>query len=428
MLWTNKKFGKTGARRVLGSVLLFLLCGLFSLSCSLPASAATTWTSCENNITAYTNGLFGNGSRTLRANVYIIPTGTASSGQGNIWRIAFQGCNWTNSYSTFQHFTAAFSVVVGTPNGSGQTQVWSNGVQARDNQNDWSVEQDIVTSSTYQSGSYDYIVFTHNIQGSIQPGKTIDFDFNGSVFGFQTTAFGEFDMAITDLRVGISEDVEQASLQQLKNQNTTLTEIKALVENIKNNSSTSAIVDQQKSTNNKLDSVNNKLNSVDSDIKAQTQQEHQDAQKQLEESKKQTENQQATNDKLDREYNQDQQDRSDAEDAVDNSQTSADDSQASLQNSSQSLLDAMGATVNLIRDTPATNCKIPIDTGNLDLGEVDLCSVPNDVKQLINRVFGLVMIVGGLLLSLNIFHSAMDLFAQATGYSYNPPTVTGGKK
>lgn len=427
MLWTNKKFGKTGARRALGLVLLFLLCGLFSLSCSLPASAATAWTSCESTATVYRNGVESLANGTINLKQFY---GTSSySGVSTNWRINFNNCSWTNQYSTHQHFYASFSVVFQVDDQYNWGYVWSSGLSARDNQNYWSVESDEVTSVSYQSGSSNYIVFTHLIQGSVQPNQAINFDFNGVVLGVNKLQSAyNLSYMISDLRVSFSEDIDQNILRQLQNQSSDISSIKSLVEQIKNNSSVAGVISQQQATNNKLDSVNNNLNSVDSDIKAQTQQEHQDAQKQLEESKKQTENQQATNDKLDREYNQDQQDRSDAEDAVDNSQTSADDSQASLQNSSQSLLDAMGATVNLIRDTPATNCKIPIDTGNLDLGEVDLCSVPNDVKQLINRVFGLVMIVGGLLLSLNIFHAAMDLFAQATGYSYNPPTVTGGKK
>lgn len=124
----------------------------------------------------------------------------------------------------------------------------------------------------------------------------------------------------------------------------------------------------------------------------------------------------------------DAQDREDAQQAVNNSQSTASDSSSDISGASQSLLDAMAMTVNLIKDTPASNCQIPINdlgpNGVLDMGNIDLCDIPNDFKQVINRVFGLVMIVASLLLSVNIFNSAMDLFAQALGYSYKEPEVT----
>lgn len=135
--------------------------------------------------------------------------------------------------------------------------------------------------------------------------------------------------------------------------------------------------------------------------------------------------QQATNDKLDRQYNQDQQDRQDAQQQVEDAQASADGISDDYNDASASLLSTMGTIVGLIRDTPATNCSISVNDigqdGVLDLGNVNLCSVPNEVKQLINNVFGMVMIVASALLALNVFHAGLDLMSQALGYGYNIP-------
>ena len=129
----------------------------------------------------------------------------------------------------------------------------------------------------------------------------------------------------------------------------------------------------------------------------------------------------------DRQWQQEQSDRQDAQDAVDDSQDAADDASDDIGDATQSLLSAMSTTFALIRDTPASDCMMSITagaSGALQITDVDFCSVPNDMRQLINRVFGLVMIVASLLLSLNIFRSGMDLFAQATGYAYKEPEVT----
>lgn len=121
----------------------------------------------------------------------------------------------------------------------------------------------------------------------------------------------------------------------------------------------------------------------------------------------------------------DEQDREDFEQAQQDAQDAADDSAQDFSDSSQSLLSAMGTVVGLVRDTPATNCQIPVNdigpNGVLDLGNVDVCSIPNDVKQVLNRVFGLVMIVASAFLAWNVFNMGLNLLSQAMGYGYNVP-------
>lgn len=132
--------------------------------------------------------------------------------------------------------------------------------------------------------------------------------------------------------------------------------------------------------------------------------------------------QQQTNQKLDREWEQEQQDRQDFEDTQEDGEQAAQDTADDFNDSSQSLLSAMGTVVGLVRDTPASNCQIPVNdigpNGVLDLGNVDICNIPNDIKQVINRVFGLVMIIASALLAWNVFNTGIDLFAQVMGYSY----------
>lgn len=122
---------------------------------------------------------------------------------------------------------------------------------------------------------------------------------------------------------------------------------------------------------------------------------------------------------------QDAQDRQDAEDAIQDAQDAADDTADDFNDSSQSLLSAMGTVVGLVRDSPATNCQIPVNDlgpdGVFDLGNVDICSIPNDIKQVLNRVFGLVMIVASAFLAWNVFNMGLNLLSQAMGYGYNIP-------
>lgn len=389
MLWKmGRKSGKTGSKRVCGSALLLVLCGLCSLLSCLPASAIElTGGRAKLNITSFARG----------ANVYQYDDVRVSNGSitGSLYHVVDQIYSATTNIGVnTSNACGAGSLLYFTGNVSNANTAWS---------------------TPAPTGTQYFPVLWSEIDGD---NGNFSFAALYYVGGDNYTAIpiwnnvwlGGFLRHSTTATLTISAPTCLETRQTLTASD--LSEIKTQLSNIAWNTNVT-----QNEVRNQLNTLIEGVNTADTRLNTII-----SALSELKTS------QQATNDKLDREYNQDQQDRSDAQDAVDNSQTSADDSQASLQNSSQSLLDAMGATVNLIRDTPATNCKIPIDTGNLDLGEVDLCSVPNDVKQLINRVFGLVMIVGGLLLSLNIFHSAMALFAQATGYSYNPPTVTGGKR
>lgn len=271
----KRKWTKQSLKKALfsagGRVLVLLLCLCSALSFCLPVSAATDWKSCEGAITAYGNGWLPNQFQ-LTANRFYTNYSTSTS-QGSLWRIHYSGCDWTNQYSTHQHFTASFSVFVTFPaNATLATDVWSSGVNARDNQNYWSVEQDIVTQVSYQQGNDSYVVFTHNITGSVQPGRTMSMDFQGQLFSSSSGQISQLLFAVSELRVGFSEDIDQNILRQLQNQSSDISAMRTLVEQIKNNSSVAGVITQQQATNQKLDTVNTNLQNLQQATEEQTQQ------------------------------------------------------------------------------------------------------------------------------------------------------------
>lgn len=375
MLWTKIKSGFKVSKSAFSAVLLVLLSVLSSLFSSSPASAATDWKSCESTISANGNGWLPN-SFTLTTNRFYSNSST-STGQGNLWRIHYNSCDWTNNYSTHQHFTASFSVIVTFPsNQSTATDVWSGGINARDNQNYWSVEQDIVTQVSYQQGAYDYIVFTHNITGSVQPSSTMNMDFQGQILSASSGSISQFLFAVSEVRVGFSEDIDQNILRQLQNQSSDISSIKSLVEQIKNNSSVAGVVQEQ----------------------------------------------QATNDKLDREWQQEQQDREDYQDAVDDSQTGAEDAGADVDSASSTIVGNITSIVNAIINSPSTDCMLSVHTGAsgvLQLNNMNLCSAPPEVLNLIHVISGIVVTLAVLWTAYNLFGAVMGIFETIQGGKIN---------
>lgn len=82
-----------------------------------------------------------------------------------------------------------------------------------------------------------------------------------------------------------------------------------------------------------------------------------------------------TNDLLEQQQQQDQQDRDNLESQQSDSQDSADDSSAEAEQTGTTLLTAFTSFIGALTSASPSNCKIDMDMGNMDLGEVDYCKM-----------------------------------------------------
>lgn len=85
--------------------------------------------------------------------------------------------------------------------------------------------------------------------------------------------------------------------------------------------------------------------------------------------------QQQTNQKLDREWNQEQDDRDDIEQQASDVNDAAESSSEDATEAGTTLLAAFSAFVTAITNASPSNCNIDMDLGNLDLGVVNLCQL-----------------------------------------------------
>lgn len=120
----------------------------------------------------------------------------------------------------------------------------------------------------------------------------------------------------------------------------------------------------------------------------------------------------ATNDKLDRQWNQEQQDRSDYEDAQTDSQDSASDATDETQTATANLTTIIGSLVSDIKDTPASNCQLPVNdmgaNGVLDLGTLDLCQLPTEFRNTITIITSIVVTLACFWLSYSLLRTIID--------------------
>lgn len=122
--------------------------------------------------------------------------------------------------------------------------------------------------------------------------------------------------------------------------------------------------------------------------------------------------QQATNDKLDREWQQEQQDRQDYEDAQTDSQDSASDATDQTETATANLTTIIGSLVSDIKDTPASNCQLPVNdmgaNGVLDLGTLDLCQLPTEFRNTITIITSIVVTLACFWLSYSLLRTIID--------------------
>lgn len=113
--------------------------------------------------------------------------------------------------------------------------------------------------------------------------------------------------------------------------------------------------------------------------------------------------------------NQDNQDRSDIQSASDSADSNADAAQSQNQNATSNLLNLMGSFIEALQ-TPATNCRVPADLGNLDLGTIDFCTgKPAEFVPIINTISALVMSFAIYLVARHLVHSFIRITVFAQG-------------
>lgn len=107
----------------------------------------------------------------------------------------------------------------------------------------------------------------------------------------------------------------------------------------------------------------------------------------------------AINNTLQQQQQQDQQDRDDMQNATDDSQTASNEAQAENEAVTSNLLDIMGSFINVLH-TSATDCKINVNTGNLNFNEIDFCQgKPAQLTPIINIACSLVLVPVGYIMA-----------------------------
>ena len=124
----------------------------------------------------------------------------------------------------------------------------------------------------------------------------------------------------------------------------------------------------------------------------------------------------------DRQWQQDQQDRQDAETQSTESQSSADDATSDMEQATQSLTDTMGAFLATF-STPSGDCTIPINdlgpNGVLDLGNINLCSIPDEMHSTITLVLNLIGVLVSIVLAVHAFHTMTDIIGMFVGVDFS---------
>lgn len=117
----------------------------------------------------------------------------------------------------------------------------------------------------------------------------------------------------------------------------------------------------------------------------------------------------------------DEQDRDDAQQVVDDSQTSAESASEQVGTATASLTQTIGAFAATF-STPASNCQIPVNNigpdGVLDLGNIDLCHIPDDMHSLISTILNLIAVAISIALAVNTFRMITEIIGMFAGVGF----------
>lgn len=102
---------------------------------------------------------------------------------------------------------------------------------------------------------------------------------------------------------------------------------------------------------------------------------------------------------------QSESEREELEDAQNDAEDTADDAGEDAENATQSLREGISSIINLVRDTPASDCNIRINY-RIDTGVMNMCQMPDQFKTIIQAVTTIV----GTLAILNISYELLLLY------------------
>ncbi|MBR0488325.1 hypothetical protein IJJ39_01460 [Candidatus Saccharibacteria bacterium] len=116
---------------------------------------------------------------------------------------------------------------------------------------------------------------------------------------------------------------------------------------------------------------------------------------------------------IDQQNQQDQQDREDMQNASDNASDSGDDSQAQAEATGTTLLKAFTDFVGALTSSTASDCVVNMNMGNLNLGNVDLCTL--SIPQPLQAVASIMLIGFCVPLSIATAKKLIGLFRSFQG-------------
>lgn len=381
MLWTKIKFGFKGSKSVRFLVLPVLLSVLFSLFVYLPASALST--------------SYGVGDYYLVNQSSGTPT--------TAYRIA------NNSYSSFNE--------TGVSYGAGFWSSTDSSViirhQMRGSNNTMPamvansiVEYTVVTNNlTWRSNAFVDSQFAPlgcelsgtvgsysswsclGINTDVQSGGSSHYFLAGNAWSITNTSYSAF--------------IQVVNWNQYAPESDTQIDYTSLLSDIRSNTEATATLNQQ--IRNQLISLNTTATNIYSILQTMN-------------DRLQSVNQSATN-----QAQQDAEDRENAQQSVDDSQTDASQAGQEVSNASASVTNSMSNIISSIINSPATDCIISITTGSngaLQLNNMNLCSAPPEILNLIHTISGIVITVAVLWCAYSLFNAVMSILEWFQGERY----------
>lgn len=97
-------------------------------------------------------------------------------------------------------------------------------------------------------------------------------------------------------------------------------------------------------------------------------------------------------------------DRQDMEDAQGDAEDAGQDAGQEVTEETGDMINLVGGIIGAITDTNATNCNVTANWGNLNLGQLNLCSAPQEIRAVLQTVLGVI----GVIVVLNTVHYLVD--------------------
>lgn len=105
-----------------------------------------------------------------------------------------------------------------------------------------------------------------------------------------------------------------------------------------------------------------------------------------------------------------EEDRQDMEDAQGDADDAGQDAGQAVTEETGDMINLVGGIIGAITDTNATNCNVTANWGNLNLGQLNLCSAPQEIRAVLQTVLGVI----GVIVVLNTVHYLVDTIYNMT--------------